>query len=116
MAEEKQLKSGWKRGGKSGVPLLPASIVLTWLWVTALWCAAVVLSSVSPPSLPLLLSLIPFFFFLIFPRALLYFPPIIFPRPPLPRCDSFLCVSLKRGPARRAGLPFFRLNLQRRKC
>ncbi len=34
-------------GGKSGVPHLPCSIVLTWLWVAALWCAAVVLSSLS---------------------------------------------------------------------
>lgn len=65
---------GGSREGKSGVPLLPCSIVLTWLWVTA----AAVLSSLSSFSgnLSSLSSLLPSLYF---PSSAIIFPSIISP-------------------------------------
>ena len=65
---------GGSREGKSGVPLLPCSIVLTWLWVTA----AAVLSSLSSffGSLSSLSSLLPSLYF---PSSAIIFPSIISP-------------------------------------
>lgn len=90
LGDEKAAKIWLVDGREAWGSTFLCSIMLTWLWVTAIYCAAVLLSFL--PSLSSALSLLFSLLLSFFPSSVIASPSIISPRLLLPRSVFFLCL------------------------